>query len=1564
MTYTVGYEKTDINPWVEFDIGNGEIIGIPAQYTNSNGELVDYTDVADPANATTIVETPLYDPEKGESTAKLLTVSMGGYSGSANRLSQFMSDDNGDGIIGYGDGLFATCTTVTDSDGTTVVYVTLDALTAQVYLTADIRKYVTAAMQAAGVTVLENNIMVSANHSHSAVSFTTGRSKSKGTALRAYYDYMIQRIANAAVAAYQNGSQATMSKGEIRAPQTMERLGYGENVNLNFVRDYISLNTLESSTTGNSNWKVEGTQVVVRTSQSGGTIVGRWNGDKYYRVAHAKLQYISHLSDVDNTLYVLQFEREDADPVLMINWRAHSTLNGHSTFTNISGDYANALRYRLENNTSFGGDQDYCVAFWNGAAGNVNPSGGLEGDSAWKTNPEQDTTDEEVKVPFVTGLNADNTSVTGVNSFYTSYYNNFIRDNDFTNKQYYCAKYGYLLAKVTLDCLENMTSCETGKIYTMQEELALNHNQSVSYGQYLAAMQCQQDVNAGQTITYPYWYERDLDGDGVAERYILNSSYHASCARSQYPMIDPDLDGVPLPLEEQSTTSVELDVVKLGEQVAMVTIPFEPFDRYITKDGSNATLATINTGNRWDDLVDDTYGTPFVLGYSNKDIGYLPNALAYDYNNDLEGTLLESYYGAGSYESNSTKAAQGSGEKIIDELGRMLKTVESGKREAWCDACNAKVTWEPRTAAQVNVDLSSGHYYLTENALGVGSDALNNIGESGLYTEKVCLDLNGMTLETYGRVFAVNDGSAVNIMDSSENQTGRILAHNGGNNPGGGLSLVYGTGKISLYGGTLEFTNVTKENWPADVHMECLEDHYIGKGAICWIQGNGVFNIYGGTVKGTQLHVPYQPDSNGVNQAWFANGSGGAFTISGNGQLNVYGGVIEGGKAAQATTLPGGTTVPAGTGDCVSIDNINAKVTLAGDAKVDEIYINVPDGNNSTKQALGTMVNIEGPFTGSVALNLGIAGGVSLGNGFDLGSVSGQATVFTGTITSKQGYNLTAWQGNLMGYSTSVKALMGNNTYTDLSSAISDYSDTNGFIRLMSDAGKLTISEDKTAYIDLNGYGIESVDTKKNAAVALHVLDTQTDDYKIEGTKENGYTGYGKIGSVSGVSIAAVTSADACSASDYLMFQENGGYSFHRVNLQMTAMTLRPHNNVDAEGVYNPSVYYKSAFAGDELVADNISSYGIALSLLGVPNQENMGTIGDYSEFDNFAAGADSNGASSTVLYGVLRESNSNFTNISYAALPIYGRAYIVLNNGQYVFGESVCRTFRELLEAANDQWDNFTPSQQEATVQVYRIYRSVMRSWDIPQIVDASVQASNVGTGKEVLDGKKIIFIGNSYTFYGNTVLDKGHRLHQEDRVNDKGFFYQLCKSNGIDVNVTNWTFGGHNITDTFGPRCNHERCVERLQTDDPTCGYVNHTKYLTDAYYDYVVIQPYSESNAYVGDLAEHLELVTKFFRKANPNVKFVLFVPHMAAEKNYVWFKDLNDAIEAGFIIANWGEMLDDICDGKVTVPGATLEFNRNTFVVPDNHHENILAGYITSLMAYCAITGERPYTSNLD
>lgn len=230
-----------------------------------------------------------------------------------------------------------------------------------------------------------------------------------------------------------------------------------------------------------------------------------------------------------------------------------------------------------------------------------------------------------------------------------------------------------------------------------------------------------------------------------------------------------------------------------------------------------------------------------------------------------------------------------------------------------------------------------------------------------------------------------------------------------------------------------------------------------------------------------------------------------------------------------------------------------------------------------------------------------------------------------------------------------------------------------------------------------------------------------------------------------------------------------------------------------------------------------------------------------------------------------------------------------------------------------------------------------------------ATTEAAFSQAAVEKLHGKKIIFVGNSYTYFAHTVLRaSGSGLTQDKRGNDEGYFYQLCKTQGAEVSVTNWTFGDHALWESLGHSCTREACFG-----------VDHLSYLTDRYFDYVVLQPYS-SDFSSDDVTEYLQPMMDVFREANPNVQFILAVPHMTYHRSYAWKNKLPDIDRSQITVCNWGKMLADILNGTTQVPNGTQQYFNGTFIVSvsekDGHHQNLLVGYLTALMVYCAITGD--------
>ncbi len=189
------------------------------------------------------------------------------------------------------------------------------------------------------------------------------------------------------------------------------------------------------------------------------------------------------------------------------------------------------------------------------------------------------------------------------------------------------------------------------------------------------------------------------------------------------------------------------------------------------------------------------------------------------------------------------------------------------------------------------------------------------------------------------------------------------------------------------------------------------------------------------------------------------------------------------------------------------------------------------------------------------------------------------------------------------------------------------------------------------------------------------------------------------------------------------------------------------------------------------------------------------------------------------------------------------------------------------------------------------------------------------------------------------------------ESRYGDKGYFYQLCKSLGQETSVTNWTYGGKSISYILE----------------------NHMDDLTDRCYDYVVISGGRNSASKSGDYFSALRAYMDFFTAENPNVKFFYLVSsgaHNVSVKESFPVEILNNLKEfekMGITIIDWGKLVSDIIEKTVAVPGAAKEYEKNTFVVhkseADGYHPNQLAGYVTALMTYCAITGEsavgKPY-----
>ena len=1195
--YQVGYAIRDVNPYVY-----SENLGIGVQVPE---ELLD--------TEKWVHDAEIGNPATGKITSeKMIGVPLSGYANSAERPSGGIYDDNGDGFTGLGDGIHATCTTVTDERGVTLIYFTIDAISGYANLGNAVAK---GAAEKLGSTVQVENVFLNGSHTHEGPDYGTlgsALSSEKSTAKKeakaeaeaagvafdeaafnagfvgsdkarlwdAYYNYVVDTMVDAAVECYNNRTEAVMTKGTIDASESS---GY----QLNFIRNYtVEEYKYRFEILGKKYYETTPNKVFQFGSNYGKS--AKPVEDKTVK------RLVRHVSEADDAMHILQFTPTNGDqPIVLVNWRSHATMmsgtTGGGTGALIAADYISSFRYEMQK-------AGYRMAFLQGAAGNTVSSSSLG--TPWS---EQRPT---AQYPD-----------------YAIYYG------------------GQMLTGVALDCIKNHMTDElaAGPIHSLRWNLDLE-KQTDPEG-LIAAATYYQD-NGLTSSNYKYTHT-----DGKV--YIINSKHHARNVVNRS-TANPDTYG-----------DMTVNAFMLGESVAFVTAPTEISDRY----SLTATLDN-TTDNDWDDLINaNTYGTPFVLGYTNGHNGYTANKLAFSFN---EGS---SEFGVGSYEANSSRTAPGEGERIVANFKIMLDVLENGYKEAYCEHCKKTVEWVPLFAQGMRktYTLGSGHYYLYEDSpIGTDNNGATIVGN-------VCFDLNGKTMNCFGRAFILNGAksdeggkSTLNLMDSVGG--GSVNSYDSPSAAGGGCIGTQDGATIHMYGGTLR--TITGE------------EAYVVKGGVIALNNTTMY-MYGGTIDASQCYMVKDP-RNVVSGD--TDGCGAAIAIYSSGKLYCYGGRIIAGHAEPEE----------GRADCVLVQGTNANITLSGNPEIDELYF------ESTPAK--TLV-INGNFTGKVTLNYRPT--ITLKNNLDIGNLTNNGNFDDGEVTCAVDGFYPVKDGTNIRLNTAIATVVDGNqitTYGTLKDALN--AAAGKLVVLQRNiAEAVNVTED--AYLDLNGYAVNR-DITVAEGCTLYCKDSATDDYTVSDGK------CGKLYGVEG-NVQGIPQESALAEDGYLMVEEEDGMlSFHRVSLGIQAMSLRPEVN----GVAEPGVYYKGYFAGDEKVAGYVDTFGVALSVNEMPNAENMETKCKYSWYQGFVSGDGTGNASSNgvLLKGIMKGRNSDAQNAKYAAMPVYGSAYIKDIRGNYIFGDGVSRSLQEQMELVDAQWDTLGDS-KAAVVAVYRKFLSVMEAWDVPNI-------------------------------------------------------------------------------------------------------------------------------------------------------------------------------------------------------------------------------------------------------
>ena len=622
------------------------------------------------------------------------------------------------------------------------------------------------------------------------------------------------------------------------------------------------------------------------------------------------------------------------------------------------------------------------------------------------------------------------------------------------------------------------------------------------------------------------------------------------------------------------------------------------------------------------------------------------------------------------------------GRRLVGENGK-LRIVEASQlvlndqQEGYCEACNKVVTW---TAFSGN---SAGTQNLGEIKDGVHHHYYLSADVNARSIKNFFLNLISgkvcLHLNShdlfYGGYIMVGNKAILNVMGSGNMA---FTATNTSNDYDiSGLYANVGS-SINLYGGTYSVAEDALEEGKPTIHIR---------------DSAGQVTVNNATVRGT------------------VNALGGTLTLEETARLeNIQIGSVcklvvddswTGSAAAEFEAPLTGNQIPEGNGS--STGAFSGKLTLADGRAVTgadgKLIIGgeaVP-GNISYKLTeTAELVSISG--AGDFLLPSEIAGKpvtVIADGAFDS---------FTGTLY--------IGKDNAVGLAYAKEKGIA---YTEVTSFMLE----NGVLQLQAAATELTF--DKDTVLDLNGYSLNGV-TVTNGT--LYLMDTKTADFTVaDGV-------YGKVTNITG---------NAQAAEGYLQITEEDGISFHRVDLDIYAMSLRASR---------VGVYYKSNFAADEKVAALVESYGVALSVTEAPDTSNLEEHCGYSVFTGFQAGKDVNAGSSTLLKNIMKEGISDQGNAARAAIPVYGRAYIKTADG-YFFGEVVQRSLQEQVELADGSFETLTQTQKLDAKEMFDTYRQVMESWNIINIGNYKDRlwfkepAPDTGAGFEQYS----LPLGNGYT-------------------------------------------------------------------------------------------------------------------------------------------------------------------------------------------------------------------------
>jgi beta-lactamase superfamily II metal-dependent hydrolase len=221
-------------------------------------------------------------------------------------------------------------------------------------------------------------------------------------------------------------------------------------------------------------------------------------------------------------------------------------------------------------------------------------------------------------------------------------------------------------------------------------------------------------------------------------------------------------------------------------------------------------------------------------------------------------------------------------------------------------------------------------------------------------------------------------------------------------------------------------------------------------------------------------------------------------------------------------------------------------------------------------------------------------------------------------------------------------------------------------------------------------------------------MDSATADYTIA----DGI--YGTV--TAGEHVQPVTVGMAGSEDTYLMIDQQGKLSFHRITVKIQSMSLRPEE---------AGVYFTGDFAGDALVQQQVDRFGVMVSVEEDPVQTDNAVCRTVFLSEDF-----NGAATSSLVYGIMRKDLPTEENRERAATAVFARPYVRLADGKELIGDCVSRSLQQQMELACEQWNGFGIRQKQVLWDFYHTYKTEMYSdWNVAKMKSLDKRQTNIDT-------------------------------------------------------------------------------------------------------------------------------------------------------------------------------------------------------------------------------------------